>query len=121
LAGEASLLLGQLTDDVSWINLSWGAFNKSKPTNEAGQLQCTHWMMYNSDLSDRQNLFQAVKGMQNLYGVLRVVILEKPEDKPRLDHIYRFYGLEMGVDKTLIFNPQQKPRILEILKTQGCM
>jgi hypothetical protein len=27
-AGEASLLLGQLTDDVSWINLSWGAFNK---------------------------------------------------------------------------------------------
>jgi hypothetical protein len=25
----------------------------------------------------------------------------------------------LGVDKTLIFNPQQKPRILEILKTQG--
>ena len=118
-AGEASLLLGQLTDDVSWINLSWGAFNMSKPRNEAGQLQCMHWMMYNSDLSDRQNLFQVVKGMQNLYGVLRVVILEKPEDKPRLDHIYRFYGLEMGVDKTLIFNPQQKPRIFEILKTQG--
>lgn len=117
-AGEASLLLGQLTNDVSWIKLSWGAFNKSKPRNEAGQLQCMHWMMYNSDLKDRQNLFQVVKGMQNLYGVLRVVMLEKPEDKHRLDHIYRYYGLEMGVEKTLICNPQQKPRILEILKMQ---
>ncbi|XP_063448737.1 TPR and ankyrin repeat-containing protein 1-like isoform X2 [Mytilus trossulus] len=119
-AGEASLLLGQLTDDISWMQLSWGHFNKAKPyRNEVAQLDCMNWMVYNSDLADRQNLFQVVKGMQNLYGVLKVLTKPGLEDKHRLGQILRFCGLENKTDAELMCNPTLKPRILGVLKSQG--
>ncbi|CAG2215687.1 unnamed protein product [Mytilus edulis] len=119
-AGEASLLFGQLTHDTTRINLSWGAFNKAKPyRNEVAQLECMNWMVHNSNLTDRKNLFQVVKGMENLYGVLKVMIIPGLEDKQRLDQILRFYGLESKTNTELIYNPTLKPRILGVLKSQG--
>lgn len=119
-AGEASLLYGQLTGDTTWINYSWGAFNKVKPSrNEAAQLDCMNWMVYNSEMSQRMNLVQVVKGMDNLYGVLEVLTSKNIEYQQRLNQIFRFYGLEPSIEKDLAYNPTLKPRIVNILTSQG--
>ncbi|XP_060067394.1 TPR and ankyrin repeat-containing protein 1-like [Ylistrum balloti] len=116
LRGEACFLKGEITNEVTDINESWGAFNKCNPRCEAGQLECMDWMVRNSDLHSKQNLSQVVKGMENLFRVLNLLV---SSDKAGGDRIFRYYGLKPVSDEFLKMYPQQKPRALLILK--GCL
>ncbi|XP_078333030.1 TPR and ankyrin repeat-containing protein 1-like isoform X2 [Crassostrea virginica] len=114
-AGEAALLRGELTGNIEFINKAFGAFLKSKPyKSEIGQLECMHWMVHNSDLTNRKNLSQCIFGMQNLFKILSV--LAHPEDdqeRIRLTEIVKFFGFyHEGDENKLVYYPKQQPRAL---------
>ncbi|XP_021354477.1 TPR and ankyrin repeat-containing protein 1-like [Mizuhopecten yessoensis] len=113
LRGEACVLKGEITNEITDINESWGAFNKCNPRCEAGQLECMDWMVRNSDLHNFQNLLQVVKGMDNLFGVLSLLV---SSDKSGSERVYKYYGLRPASDGFLKMLPQQRPRALNIMK-----
>ncbi|XP_061181485.1 TPR and ankyrin repeat-containing protein 1-like [Saccostrea echinata] len=117
-AGEAAFLRGELTGNREFINKAFGEFSHSRPTrSEAGQLECMHWMVHNSDLMNRTNLQQCIIGMQNLFRVLSV--LAKPvneEERYRLQEIFKFFGFYPAEEEnSLVYYPKQLPRALQIL------
>ncbi|XP_062597185.1 TPR and ankyrin repeat-containing protein 1-like [Saccostrea cucullata] len=117
-AGEAAFLRGELTGNTEFINKAFGEFSHSRPTrSEAGQLECMHWMVHNSDLMNRTNLKQCILGMQNLFRVL--VVLAKPineEERYRLQEIFKFFGFyPADDDNSLVYYPKQLPRALLVL------
>ncbi|XP_033726508.1 TPR and ankyrin repeat-containing protein 1-like [Pecten maximus] len=116
LRGEACFLKGEISNEVTDINESWGAFNKCTPRCEAGQLECMDWMVHNSDLHIWKNLSQVVKGMENLFGVLNLLV---SSDKVGGDRIFKYYGLRPTSDGFLKMFPLRKPLALQIMK--GCM
>lgn len=115
-AGEAELLLGQLTDDIKRITTAFANFTfMQQKQYKAGQLECSNWMVNHSDLSKRQNLEKVINAMQDLFEVLRIVLTaDNLLDKEYLKQIFMFYGLETISDTHVVLNPQHKPRILKL-------
>ena len=115
-AGEAALLRGELTGDREFINKAFGAFFRSKPyKSEIGQLECMHWMVHNSDLTNRKNLSQCILGMQNLFTILSVLAHPKDDqERIRLTEIVKFFGFyHEGDENKLFYYPKQQPRALK--------
>jgi hypothetical protein len=118
-AGEAAFLRGKLTGNSEFINKAFGEFSHSRPfrSGEAGQLECMHWMVHNSDLTSRTSLHQCILGMQNLFRVL--LVLSKPviEERRRLQEIFKFFGFYPAEEEEkLVYYPKQQPRALKILR-----
>lgn len=119
-AGEAELLLGQLTGDFDRIKAAFGNFTH-KHFNykyKVGQLECTNWLIYNGDLSDSQNIQRVMNGIRTLFEVLKVLVAGKDNitDGNQLVKIHSFYGLEIASSTKLVYNLQHHPRIVELLR-----
>ena len=115
-AGEAALLRGQITGKREFINKSFGAFENAMPMNDAGKLECMNWMVKHSDLFDQKNMRQVIKGMENLFTILRVLVRQKDGlERSRAERILKFYGLTLSGD-SLTLSPQQKPMALKMLR-----
>ncbi|CAC5365910.1 unnamed protein product [Mytilus coruscus] len=116
-AGEAELLLGQLTDDTKRITTAFANFTfNQRKQYKAGQLECSNWMVHHSDLSNRKNLYRVINAMPDLFEVLEIILTaETLLDREYLKQIFMFYGLETISGTNLVLNPQHKPRILKLV------
>uniref|UniRef100_K1PIT9 Lupus brain antigen 1-like protein n=1 Tax=Magallana gigas TaxID=29159 RepID=K1PIT9_MAGGI len=115
-AGEAALLTGELTGRTEFINKAFGAFSKSRPRSEIGQLECMHWMVHNSDLYERENLRKCVLGMQNLFVNLFVLAKHNMENERNRQEIFKFFGFYPAEEENkLEYYPKQQPRALLVM------
>lgn len=120
-AGEAALLTGELTGRTEFINKAFGAFSKSRPRSEIGQLECMHWMVHNSNLYERENLRKCVLGMQNLFVNLFVLAKHNTEkERNRLQEIFKFFGFYPAEEENkLVYYPKQQPRALLVMSNKN--
>lgn len=114
LLGEAFLLLGRIANNQNDIQKAFNSFVKQSPVNYTGKIECLNWMVHQSDFTNSLNISKVVKGVEDLFQLLKTMTQTSKEDKIKQNQIIREFGVSIEAEACKC-NPFKKPRIMRLL------
>ncbi|CAL1538728.1 unnamed protein product [Lymnaea stagnalis] len=108
---KAKLILGKHTMDVKLLKEAFNDFNKEKPPNEAGKLECFGaFMETKQEPLTLEECQRAVNNIRQAFSMVQV-LRDTKRDKNEQQLLYlSFYGVELDVDKQQVtWYPHEYP------------
>lgn len=113
--GAARLVQVQVSRDPRDLREAWKSFNASKPENEAGLVECTHWLVSTENINDMVIMRTVVRGIGHVLNVSQALLDSRaPKNIEKVVKYDKFYGLYPSRDSFEIY-PNEMPLCLDLL------